>query len=86
MRSIGVRELKAHTSQILRLVQDQGEEITVTHRGRVIARLIPAEVPQTTYDDAAVWANLDQLAAEIGAHWPAGVTAAESVAEGRREL
>ena len=33
-------------------------------------------------DRAAVWADLDQLAAEIGARWPEGVTAAEAVADG----
>jgi hypothetical protein len=33
---------------------------------------------------AAVWTNLDQLAAEIGAHWPEGVSAAEAVRQERR--
>lgn len=86
MRTIGVRELKAHTSQILRLVHDQNEEIEVTHRGRVIARLVPASLTPATQDLAAIWADLDQLAAEIGAHWPAGITAANAVGEGRRDL
>ena len=38
MRSIGVRELKAHLSRILRLVQD-GETVLITDRGRVVAEL-----------------------------------------------
>jgi prevent-host-death family protein len=38
MRSIGVRELKAHLSQILRHVQT-GEAILITDRGRVVAEL-----------------------------------------------
>lgn len=38
MKSIGVRELKAHLSKILREVQD-GEIVLVTDRGRVVAEL-----------------------------------------------
>ncbi|MGE0553880.1 MAG: type II toxin-antitoxin system Phd/YefM family antitoxin [Gemmatimonadales bacterium] len=38
MRSVGVRELKAHLSRILRQVQ-AGESILVTDRGRVVAEL-----------------------------------------------
>lgn len=38
MRTIGVRELKAHLSQILREVQT-GDPILVTDRGRVVAEL-----------------------------------------------
>jgi antitoxin (DNA-binding transcriptional repressor) of toxin-antitoxin stability system len=38
MRSVGVRELKAHLSQILRQVQ-AGEAVLVTDRGRVVAEL-----------------------------------------------
>ena len=38
MRTIGVRELKAHLSRVLRDVQD-GETILVTDRGRVVAEM-----------------------------------------------
>lgn len=38
MRTIGVRELKAHLSRILREVQ-RGEHYLVTDRGRVVAEL-----------------------------------------------
>ena len=41
MRSVGVRELKERTSQVLRELQASGEEIEVTHHGRVVARLVP---------------------------------------------
>jgi hypothetical protein len=30
------------------------------------------------------WTELDQLAAEISAHWPRGVTAVEAMREDRR--
>ncbi len=41
MRSVGVRELKERTSQILRDVAEKGESIQITHHGRVMARLVP---------------------------------------------
>jgi prevent-host-death family protein len=85
--AVGVRELKEHASDIVRRVRERGETIEVTYRGRVVARLVPVEYAPVAAEQAtAVWADLDQLAAEIGAHWPAGVTAAEAVGEQRRAL
>jgi prevent-host-death family protein len=87
MRSIGVRELKDQTSRVLRRVRDLGEEIQVTYRGRVIARLIPAPGrSRGGGGSAAVWSDLDRLAAEIGARWPRGRSAVAAVREGRRRL
>ncbi|MBI2322139.1 MAG: type II toxin-antitoxin system prevent-host-death family antitoxin [Chloroflexi bacterium] len=86
MSTVGVRELKIHASHILRRVR-AGEVVDVTHRGRVVARLLPVGPAEPSDEEAAcVWADLDQLAAEIGACWPADATAADAVREGRREL
>ena len=86
MRTVGVRELKAQTSDILRRVRERGETIEGTYRGRVVARLIPVhQSPADAQDAAAVWADLDQLAAEIGALWRDDTTAAEAVREVRRD-
>jgi antitoxin (DNA-binding transcriptional repressor) of toxin-antitoxin stability system len=61
--------------------------VLVTHYGRPVARLLPIlSEPAPEKESAKVWAELDQLAAEIGARWPEGVSATEAVAEGRREL
>ena len=79
--------MKTHTSRILREVIDRGEAIEVTHRGRAIARIIPVTAPEPAdLEGDAVWTDLDRLAAEIGARWPADVTAADAVREGRRDL
>lgn len=87
MRSVGIRELKEHTSRILQRVHQKGEEIEVTHRGRPIARLIPvARRRPVEKASSAAWSDLDRVAAEIGAHWPGRVTATDAVREGRREL
>jgi len=74
MRSVGVRELKAHASEL-------------TLHGRAIARLVPIQATAESEDDwRSVWAEMDRLAEEISAHWPEGVSAADAVAEGRSRL
>lgn len=40
MREIGVRELKANLSSVLRDVEE-GERVTVTSRGRPVAEIVP---------------------------------------------
>jgi len=86
MRSIGVRELKAHASRVLRLERETGEEVEVTYHGRAVARLVPVRPARPAAEEtAAVWSDLDRLADEIRARWPVGVSAAEAVGEGRRE-
>jgi prevent-host-death family protein len=87
MRSIGVRELKAHTSRVLRDVRENGQTIEITVRGRAVASLVPISAAHASHQDTSVvWADLDRLAAQIGASWSADVSAAEAVREGRREL
>ncbi|HEY4278819.1 MAG TPA: type II toxin-antitoxin system prevent-host-death family antitoxin [Conexibacter sp.] len=44
MREIGVRELKAHLSEVLRQVE-HGEPVRVTSRGRTVAEIVPAGAP-----------------------------------------
>lgn len=87
MVTVGVRELKQETSRILRRVREKGESVEITYHGEVIARLIPVLPPEPTDEEiATVWANLDQLTAEISAKWPEGVSAVEAIREVRREL
>lgn len=87
MVTVGVRELKQHTSKLLRRVREEGAIIEVTYHGEVIARLVPV-IPSVAAerDVAAIWADLDQLTAEISAKWPEGVSAVEAVREVRRDL
>ncbi|MFH1633652.1 MAG: type II toxin-antitoxin system prevent-host-death family antitoxin [Chloroflexota bacterium] len=82
MIAVGIRELKQQTSELIRLVREEGRELQVTYRGDVVALVVP--VTRATSPDAeAAWSSLDVLAAEIGACWPADVTSVEAVAEGR---
>ena len=87
MLSVGIRELKTRASDLVRLVRENGEDIRVTYYGRTVARLISVAPPLDMPANAqVVWADIDQLAEEIGRRWPAQVSAADAVAEGRREL
>jgi prevent-host-death family protein len=83
MITVGIRELKQHTSELIRRVREEGHEIQVTYHGKVVARLVPVNTPEPAKGERA-WADLDSLAAQIGERWPDGISAAEAVSEGRR--
>lgn len=87
MVTIGIRELKQQTSKILRRVREEGEIIDITYHGEIIARLVPVAPTEPTDEElAAIWADLDQLTAEISARWPEGVSAVDAIRDVRRDL
>jgi antitoxin (DNA-binding transcriptional repressor) of toxin-antitoxin stability system len=86
-RSVGVRELRQHATEIVRQVRVKRATIQITYRGKVIAQLMPVHEPlPSPKENAAVWTDLDRLATEIGARWPKHVSAVAAVREGRRDL
>lgn len=86
MTEVGIRELKQRTSEVVRAVWERRESVAITRRGRIVARLVPVEDTAATQAAAqGVWADMEGLAQEIGARWPAGVSAAKAVAEQRRD-
>jgi antitoxin (DNA-binding transcriptional repressor) of toxin-antitoxin stability system len=86
-RLVGVRELRQHATEIVRQVRVKRATVQITYRGKVIAQLIPVrEILPLPKESSAVWTDLDRLAVEIGARWPAHVSAVDAVREGRREL
>jgi len=87
MITVGIRELKQQTSQILRRVREKGETIEITYRGEAVARLVPVALPEPTNEEvSAVLMNLEDLSAEISAKWPEGVSALDAIHDVRREL
>lgn len=87
MTTVGIRELKTNTSEIVRRVRELGEIVDITHRGEVVARLIPAHPVVTPADELTeLWAGMDRLAAEVSAQWTGSPDAVEAIREGRREL
>ena len=87
MEEIGIRELKQRVSEILRQVREEHESFSVTYRGKVVAKLVPAMDPSADQEVAsAIWTRMDDLSREVSAHWPNGSSASEAVSEQRREL
>ena len=83
MRSVGIRELRERLSQIVQEVSERHETVQITHHGRVVAQITPAARPPSEKEWREYWEKMDSLAAEVGKHWPAGVSAAQAIAEDR---
>lgn len=87
MASVGVRELREQTSAIVKRVQEQGETVDVTYRGRVVARLIPVDQPRPDPEALQAWLEEHRrLGEEISKVWPKGVSALDAVREQRRDF
>ena len=88
MREVGVRELKMHTSKILRHLRVRRIRYLVTYRGRPVAILAPLEpavmVPPEPDSNESVWQELVRLGKEIGKGWRAPMSSAELLSELRR--
>jgi prevent-host-death family protein len=55
MTSVGVRELKQRTSEVLSRVRQRREQIEVTVRGEVVAMVVPVGRRQARGDSASRW-------------------------------
>ena len=85
MKTIGVKELKEHLSEVLRELEETGHVVGVSNRGRIVARLVPIRHDQRgPFNPRATIADLDTLAAEINADVPAGVRVEDTINEIRR--
>jgi prevent-host-death family protein len=83
MVSVGVRELKARASEILRDLRRRGGEVEITFRGRPVARIVPVRRRERAGGEGR-WRALDVIAAEIGRRFEDGASAARAIEEGRR--
>jgi prevent-host-death family protein len=87
MESVGVRELKARASEIVEDVRSQHRRYRVTRHGRAVALLVPLSAADDDTEDeadAAVWAEMETLAAEIAGQVPEGSSGVEQLAADRR--
>jgi prevent-host-death family protein len=66
-KDVGIRELKAHASEIVRKVAEERATYTVTCRGRAVGVLSPSgsEIPSSMSGDDA-WDRLERLAKAMG--------------------
>jgi len=89
MPDVGVRELKAHASEIIRNVRDRRTRYVITHRGRPVGLLIPLDetrvsLPPEGESATTAWDELTRLGEEIGRDWRSSLTSAELLSEMRR--
>lgn len=88
MSDIGVRELKARASEVVRKVKEQRARYVITHRGRPAALLIPideANVPAAMVgENATAWDDLVCLGQKIAAGWQSEKSSTELLSELRR--
>jgi prevent-host-death family protein len=88
MAQVGVRELKARASEIIRAVRDRRARYIITYRGRPVGLLLPLE--EAGEMEGAVgagpdaWEELTRLGEEIGRGWRSPLTSTELLAEMRR--
>jgi prevent-host-death family protein len=80
---VGVRELKARVSDILREVREKRTRYTITYRGQAIGMLVPiGEAREETAEE--VWERLVNLGEEIGKGWRSPLSSHELLSEMRR--
>lgn len=86
MPEVGVRELKARASEIVRSVRDRRTRYTVTYRGRPVAVLMPpTEAPHAVESGGQeAWEELTRLGKEISREWHTPLTSTELLSEIRR--
>ena len=90
MPDVGVRELKAHASEIVRQVREQRARYIITYRGQPVGVLLPLDEasatlpPASEESGAAAWATLMRLGKEIGREWRSPLTSSELLSEMRR--
>jgi len=81
MKQVSVREAQHHLARVLALVQE-GEEIEITRRDVVVARITPATGKRGAVETAArpnFQARLEMMYGPV----PAGTAAAEEIVRGR---
>lgn len=84
MKEIGIRELKARTSEVVREVKESRARYVVTQRGKPVAVIIPVEAlpPEKSADE--VWERLMKIREELGKGWQSEKSAVEILSEIRR--
>lgn len=81
---IGIRELKARASGLVRAVREKRARYIITQRGKPVALLIPLDATPPKPTDDEVWARLEQLGQEIAKGWQSEKSAVEILSEMRR--
>jgi prevent-host-death family protein len=81
MAEVGIRELKNHTSEIVRAVREERVEYVVTYRGQPVARLVPLADEE---DGEQALQELEEISQEVSVRWQSNRSAVELLTEMRR--
>lgn len=88
MREIGVRELKAKASEIVRNVWKRHARYTITYRGRAVGILLPLDKTMPQREDRGpssdAWGELERLGTSVAKRWPKGKTSGDILSKMRR--
>ena len=86
--TIGVRELKNHTSRVIRAVREEMSEYVVTLRGEPVAVLRPLTEEEAQrlrqVEIEETLAEMKALAQEVASAWASEKSGVELIAEQRR--
>jgi antitoxin (DNA-binding transcriptional repressor) of toxin-antitoxin stability system len=83
VRSIGVKELKERTTEILREVEG-GQRVAVTYYGRVLAHLVPPTARALPEDVEKALSEAREIMAAVQRARPEPIDAVDVVREMRR--
>jgi prevent-host-death family protein len=92
MPRVGIRELKAHASEIVRALREDKVHYIVTHQGQPVGVLSPIDEQQldailvqatATPTDVELAAELDELSQEIARRWKGSKSGVKLVSEMR---
>jgi len=83
-QEIGIRELKAHASEVVRAVKEKRARYVVTQRGVPAALIVPLDAAPPDKSADEVWERLIKLGEEIGKGWQSEKSAVEILSEMRR--
>jgi prevent-host-death family protein len=87
MPEIGIRELKAQASEIVRAVREDRAEYVITHRGKPVAMIVPfAEAPEEKpLSPGEWWARLEEIGRLMAEETPDAGSALEQLFKDREE-
>ena len=86
MKDIGIRDLKAHASDLVRQVSENHATYTITRRGQAVGVLAPPDHLPLAQADAgdAAWDHLEKLMDRIGQSQQTRKSAVRELANMRR--
>jgi prevent-host-death family protein len=81
---IGIRELKARASEVVRAVKEERARYVITQRGKPAAIIVPLDAAPPEKSAAEVWERLLKIGEELGKGWQSEKSAVEILSEMRR--